>query len=639
MRKGLPLATVMMNTIRIPAAAAAVLCVSLGIPARASDADALAISTGIAATHMPFGTVLDPIFAAPGSSQIVGYTRCGDSALWTGAYLAAEAFHYKVTQSADALNSVKAALAGLKALADITGDNRLARCMVPAASPYAAGIANEEAANTVHQNPPWIWIDNTSRDQVVGAFFGLAAAYDLVDDPTVKSGSSDLVTRLTGFIANHQWSPNDDISNTFQLRPEELQMLLQVARHVNPANPVSGPLLVLPVSTGVAVDVLSNSSYFKFNLDYMTFYNLSRLQDNADNRAAYRTLRTYTASHQNAFFDIVDRALQGPNAARDTEFRALLDQWLQRPRRDVTVDLSKTVAVCGTAACQPVPVPLRPPATFLWQDDPFQLAGGGSGIIESAGIDYILPYWMARYYAVLPGATAVQSSAAPGSTVAPASLASVYAANLAPGTAQTAAQPPPLVLGGVTLAVTDAAGIQRSAPLLYVSPNQINFEVPDGTSPGGATVTVSSASGVQTFPAAVQVVAPALFTMSGTGSGVAAATAIRVQAGDPSLQAPVQVFQCTASGCSAVPIDTGLDTPVFVSFFGTGIRNRSSLSNVAVTINGISVPVLYAGPAPLFAGLDQVNVGLVLTLRGSGESKVILTVDGQASNIVTIGIQ
>jgi hypothetical protein len=37
---------------------------------------------------------------------------------------------------------------------------------------------------------------------------------------------------------------------------------------------------------------------------------------------------------------------------------------------------------------------------FLWQRSPFQLVGGGIGNIETAGIDYILPYWMARYYGV-----------------------------------------------------------------------------------------------------------------------------------------------------------------------------------------------------------------------------------------------
>src|ERR1700693_1139624 len=100
------------------------------VPARASEADALAISANIQAKHLPFGTILDPIYASPSSNQIVGYTRCGDSALWTGAYLAAEAFRYNVTHSSDALANVKVALAGLKGLADVTGDNRLARCMV-----------------------------------------------------------------------------------------------------------------------------------------------------------------------------------------------------------------------------------------------------------------------------------------------------------------------------------------------------------------------------------------------------------------------------------------------------------------------------------------------------------------------------
>jgi len=123
----------------------------------------------------------------------------------------------------------------------VTGDNRLARCMVLAASPYAAGTESEEAANMIHQNGQWIWVDNTSRDQVVGAFFGLGAAYDLVDDAGVKSDIADLATRLIGFISQHQWSPNDDVLNTFVARPEELQMLVQVARHVNPSNSISGP--------------------------------------------------------------------------------------------------------------------------------------------------------------------------------------------------------------------------------------------------------------------------------------------------------------------------------------------------------------------------------------------------------------
>jgi uncharacterized protein (TIGR03437 family) len=603
----------------------------------ASEAEALAIDAAILARHMPFGTILNPIYASSTSSNIVGYTRCGDSALWTGAYLAAESFRYSTTQSPDALNNVKTALSGIESLVDVTGDNRLARCIVPANSPYAAGIESEEAANTIHQAPPYIWVDNTSRDEVIGVFFGLGAAYDLVDDAGVKSRITSVTTLLSGFISGHQWSPNDDISNTFLVRPEELQMLVQVTRHVNPSSTLNAPFYTPPVSLGVTVDVLGLSSYFKFNLDYMTFYNLIRLQDNSDNRSAYETIRNYTAAHQNAFFDLIDCALTGPNGPRDAETTALMDEWLQRSRRDFTVDVSKTVAVC-TEACAPVPVSIRPPGDFLWQVDPFQLSGGGSGVIETAGIDYILPYWMARYYGVIQADADAQSSAAPVDSMAPNALASLYGSNLAAAVASAQSQPPATALGGVTVTVTDSAGVARNAPLLYVSPGQINFEIPDGAAPGVATIKLAGSGAGQIYEGAIQAVAPALFTMNGAGTGVAAATAISVPA-NSQTQNPVQVFQCGTTGCIATPIVLASDATVYLTLYGSAIRNLSSLANVALAVNGVSLPVLYAGPAPGFAGLDQVNVSLPLNLRGSGASNVTLTVDGQTSNVVTMNIQ
>jgi hypothetical protein len=374
---------------------------ALGQQQPPSEAAALAISANIQSKHMPFGTILDPVYAAPASNEIIGYTHCGDSALWTGAYLAAEAFRYSVTRSPDALTSVKAALSGLNALSAVTGDNRLARCMFFWNSPYAVGMENEEAHNTMNQNLPWIWIGNTSRDQIVGAFFGLGVAYDLVDDDWVKTTVSNLTTLLIGYISRHRWSPNDDYLSTFELRPESLQMLLQVARHVNPSNSVHGPFFVAPVSAAVLLDVQSNDSYYKFNLDYMSLYHLVRLQNNDDNRRAYDIVRSYTALHQNAFFDIVDRALGAVNPARDAELLALLGQWLQRPRRSTYVDLTSMLPMCGAEACSVVPVVLRPPSDCLWQRNPFQVSGGSYNSIENAGIDYILPYWMGRYYGVI----------------------------------------------------------------------------------------------------------------------------------------------------------------------------------------------------------------------------------------------
>src|SRR5438552_16138616 len=73
----------------------------------ATEADALAISRDIQSRHLIYNTILDPVFASPASDQVVSYSRCGDSAIWSGHYLAAEAFRYTVTHSPDAVVNAK----------------------------------------------------------------------------------------------------------------------------------------------------------------------------------------------------------------------------------------------------------------------------------------------------------------------------------------------------------------------------------------------------------------------------------------------------------------------------------------------------------------------------------------------------
>ncbi len=384
----------------------------------ASERDALSIDQNLQARHIPFGTVLNPILTADGLS-IVGYTRCGDSAIWTGHYLAAEAFRYAVTQSPDALANLRGALAGLTLLTDITGTDLLARCTVPLSSPYAAGIQQEESANGIYQavsgGQPWVWIGNTSRDQYSGAFFGLATAYDLVGDAAIQSAIAALTSRLLDNLTQNGWAvimPGGAVSTTFIIRPDQQLTFLQIGQHMNPQKYASAysqmAALAFTVPVPLGVDASNNqSSYFKFNLDFINLYSLIRLEANSsrkgDYEAGFTAVRTVTANHLNPHFNMIDCALHGPDTTRDAETRADLDAWLQRPRTDVMVDWRGKIASCGSTdeACNPLPVAIRPPSDFLWQLDPYQLDGGGSGIIETAGIDYILPFWMARYFAVV----------------------------------------------------------------------------------------------------------------------------------------------------------------------------------------------------------------------------------------------
>ena len=344
-------------------------------------------------------------------------------------------------------------------------------------------------------------------------------------------------------------------------------------------------------------------------------------------------------------FDMVNRGLNGPDAARDAEAVGLINQWLQRPSFDDSVNLETVVPVCSGSACNPIPVALRPPDEYLWEENPFQLSAGGSGVIGSAGVDYLLPYWMARYYGVIP-AVEVQSAAAPNGAVAPDSIAAIYGSNLASITQTAANQPPPPSLGGVTLTVTDSAGTARVAPLMYVSPSQINFVVPSGTAAGTAQFSIENAvangsSSPITTWAMVQSVSPTLFSMSGDGRGVAAAQAVQTTAS--SKQTMVPVFQCTGTPCQPVPIALSTGYTTTLVLYGTGLRNAGSLSNVIANVNGVNVPVAYAGAQPGFEGLDQVNLTLPASLSGSGSGSgagnVILTVDGQTANPVTVAIQ
>jgi uncharacterized protein (TIGR03437 family) len=67
--------------------------------------------------------------------------------------------------------------------------------------------------------------------------------------------------------------------------------------------------------------------------------------------------------------------------------------------------------------------------------------------------------------------------------------------------------------------------------------------------------------------------------------------------------------------------------------FGTGIRYRSSLSNVTVDIGGAFASVEYVGAQGTFSGVDQVNVRLPRSLARRGDLDLRLTGDDQSANL------
>lgn len=226
-------------------------------------------------------------------------------------------------------------------------------------------------------------------------------------------------------------------------------------------------------------------------------------------------------------------------------------------------------------------------------------------------------------------------------TLAPGMFASAFGQGLALTSVSAPTTTLPATLGGISVNVADSSGVQRTAPLIFVSPGQINYVVPAGTQPGTATLTVfRDNQPVASESISIAAVAPGIFTAGADGKGAPAAYAIR-QAAD-ATQTTQMAFQSGATPGSYVsaPLDFGNPgDQLYLVLFGTGIRNRSALSAVVVTIGGTAGTVQYAGAQSQYEGLDQINVLLPASLAGRGEVDLVLTADGKAANTVKVNLK
>lgn len=228
-----------------------------------------------------------------------------------------------------------------------------------------------------------------------------------------------------------------------------------------------------------------------------------------------------------------------------------------------------------------------------------------------------------------------------GGALASESLAAAFGVGLSGATSAASALPLPSTLAGTSVRIRDSVGMERLAPLLFVSPRQINYQIPAGIAPGPATVTVvNQGASAATGTVLIAGIAPGVFTANGNGQGVPAALLLRIKPGNVQSFEPVATFDTAQNRFVPLALDLGPETDqVFLVLFGTGLRFRSSLTAVSVRIADVDGQVTFAGPQPDAAGLDQVNVRLPRSLIGRGEAEVTLLVDGQTANAVRVNIK
>jgi uncharacterized protein (TIGR03437 family) len=189
--------------------------------------------------------------------------------------------------------------------------------------------------------------------------------------------------------------------------------------------------------------------------------------------------------------------------------------------------------------------------------------------------------------------------------ITPGAITALFGSGLAEGAAMADSLPLPTELGGVSLFVNGTA-----APLFYVSPTQINFQVPWETVGSSASLLLQkrSDSGLVLSNAVVAPVSdltPGLFSVSGDGTG--------------------RLLAFHADG-SPVTDDSPIVAGESIFFFGTGVQQVSYIGNV------IAIATLDTHPT------GQISVTADGTITWSSSytptSRVYLSEDGADESLL-----
>jgi uncharacterized protein (TIGR03437 family) len=215
--------------------------------------------------------------------------------------------------------------------------------------------------------------------------------------------------------------------------------------------------------------------------------------------------------------------------------------------------------------------------------------------------------------------------------ISPGALASIFGTGFGTSTfvADDGRPWPTSTTGLVSVQVNGVA-----APLYFVSPGQINFQVPWATPTTGtvnvAVVVNGGSSNIAAVPVATA--APGLFYDQASGAAIVQNTPDYSlnSASNPAPAGSTIVAYLTGSGPVAPAAKDGTPAP--------GDTLSWATSAYSATIGSATATVSFAGLTPGFIGLTQMNIVVPPTL-GSGVYQLSVTIDGQTSNSGTIAVK
>jgi uncharacterized protein (TIGR03437 family) len=219
---------------------------------------------------------------------------------------------------------------------------------------------------------------------------------------------------------------------------------------------------------------------------------------------------------------------------------------------------------------------------------------------------------------------------------APGSIVAIFGRRMAPGTgiASTIPLPRTLLDPPVSVNITPADGSPIQMPLFFVSPDQINAQMPVEVTPGAQAVVTVRVGSIDSSSITINVspTETGIFLLPGTNHAIA----INIQDGrvnnttEPAARGSFVTVFITGEGELDNPIPTGQAAP-------PSPLSRTKF-DVQATIGGQTARVDFLGATPGFVGFSQANI-LVPDNAPTGEQILLLVVGGHESNRPVISIK
>jgi hypothetical protein len=403
--------------------------------------------------HQPYygSTVGQIIFTDENRTEVANYSDYGDSSIWTGTYLVSQSMRYHVTGDPVAKANAIRAATSLDRHLHVTGRTGfIARYVAPQDDHIYGGDAWCDGQDSCHhyEDGPYAgdwWAGDTSRDQYTGWFFGMATAFDLVDDEDMRAMiASNVAEVLDELLATNWWIIEVDGEPTAaapNVLPTQQLTWSLIGYHLTGDERYKGIVQNWIADSNRTYLRLMNitltnkyTQYYGNNLGHENMYTLLRLGKaylSPDDYAYISELfdeqtHSFTRLSHNAFFNAVFMSQGMYEPTGDDPFLEQLEQDIGEFRdapnwvyfvdppdgvidpisiflSDLMIQYPFLAELLGNVEPQSQdahPVLEQCSTDFLWQRNPFRYepCGSDSPHITRPGVDYLTAYWMSAYH-------------------------------------------------------------------------------------------------------------------------------------------------------------------------------------------------------------------------------------------------